>query len=85
MNKEWHDQCGGRLRVFTKPGIEIFSADTEKGAEPFSFWDKNGYDIDPLYGRLVIFRSGIVEHAVMPCFRQERMALTYWSHGSGPV
>ena len=57
-----------------------------KGAgERFSFWGRNGYDIDPLFGRMVIFRSELVEHAVLPCFNIERMALTIWLHGTGPT
>lgn len=32
--------------------------------------------------RLVVFRSEIVEHAVLPCHK-ERIALTFWAHGTG--
>jgi Rps23 Pro-64 3,4-dihydroxylase Tpa1-like proline 4-hydroxylase len=77
LNRDWEPENGGRLRVFTKPGVEI-----EGAGEPFSFWGVNGYDIDPLFGRMVIFRSDLVDHAVLPCFK-ERLALTLWIKGMG--
>ena len=79
LNKDWVPANGGQLRVFTHPGVHV-----EKGDEPFNFWGVNGYDINPVFGRLVIFRSELVEHAVLPCF-QERMALTFWVNGTGPL
>jgi hypothetical protein len=78
LNKDWEPEDGGQLRVFTPTGAFI-----EGGGNLFNFWGCNGYDIEPLFGRLVIFRSEIVEHAVLPCHR-ERMALTLWITGSGP-
>lgn len=69
----------GQLRVFTHPGVHV-----EKGDDPFNFWGVNGYDVNPLFGRLIVFRSELVEHAVLPCF-QERMALTFWVNGTGPA
>lgn len=79
LNKEWEPEDGGQLRIFTPAGAVI-----EGVGEPFDFWGVRGYDIDPVFGRLVVFRSGIVEHAVLPCFR-ERMALTFWAQGYGPT
>ena len=78
LNEAWVPEHGGQLRVFTHPGVHV-----EKGDDPFSFWGVNGYDINPLFGRLIVFRSELVEHAVLPCF-QERMALTFWVNGTGP-
>jgi hypothetical protein len=79
LNKDWVPEDGGQLRVFTHPGVHI-----EKGDDPFSFWGVNGYDINPTFGRMIIFRSEFVEHAVLPCFK-ERMALTFWINGTGPA
>mmetsp|Transcript_14433 Transcript_14433/g.23900 ORF Transcript_14433/g.23900 Transcript_14433/m.23900 type:complete len:401 (+) Transcript_14433:71-1273(+) len=79
LNKDWVPEDGGRLRVFTHPGVHV-----EKGDEAFSFWGVNGYDIDPLFGRMIVFRSELVEHAVLPCFK-ERIALTLWLKGEGPA
>jgi len=81
LNRDWETEDGGQLRVFTAPGAVIEG--TELVGEPFTFWGVNGYDIFPLFGRMVIFRSEIVEHAVLPCHR-ERQALTFWAHGTGP-
>jgi SM-20-related protein len=79
LNKDWVAEDGGQLRVFTHPGVRL-----EKGDDPFNFWGVNGYDVNPLFGRMIIFRSELVEHAVLPCFK-ERMALTFWMNGTGPV
>jgi SM-20-related protein len=38
---------------------------------------KQFFDIDPLLGRLVIFRSDHIEHEVLPCYK-DRSALTFW-------
>jgi Rps23 Pro-64 3,4-dihydroxylase Tpa1-like proline 4-hydroxylase len=78
LNKDWGADDGGQLRVFTAPGVVIDNA-----GEPFSFWGVSGYDIDPLFGRMVIFRSELIDHAVLPC-RKERLALTFWLNGTGP-
>lgn len=43
---------------------------TEVGLEPVM-------DVDPIAGRLVLFLSGAVEHAVLPNFA-ERVAITAW-------
>lgn len=78
LNKYWETSDGGQLRIFTNPGVTIDGA-----GEAFDFWGLHGCDIFPLSGRLVIFRSELVEHAVLPCF-YERMALTLWINGEGP-
>ena len=40
-------------------------------------------DVEPKLGRLVGFRSDLVEHEVKPSFK-ERIAVTFWASGSGP-
>lgn len=77
LNRDWTPADGGQLRVFTLPGVEM-----EGCGKPFSFWGVNGYDIDPHFGRLVVFRSTEVSHAVLPCFHG-RAALTLWIEGAG--
>jgi SM-20-related protein len=78
LNRDWETSDGGQLRVFTNPGVTINGGD-----DAFDFWGLHGCDIYPTFGRLVIFRSALVEHAVLPCF-YERMALTLWINGEGP-
>lgn len=79
LNQEWMHEDGGQLRLFTEPGVTIHGA-----GEGFNFWGVSGYDINPSFGRMVVFRSELVDHAVMPCYR-ERSALTFWINGTGPV
>ena len=57
------------LRDSEGPGIKRL----EVGAEPV-------VDVAPLAGRLVMFLSGAVEHAVLPTLAQ-RVALTAWLSG----
>ncbi|CAM9380239.1 unnamed protein product, partial [Ectocarpus fasciculatus] len=78
LNREWVPEDGGQLRVFTLPRVHI-----EGAGEPFGFWGVSGYDIEPSFGRLIVFRSELVDHAVLPCHR-ERAALTFWINGTGP-
>ena len=40
------------------------------------------HDIKPIPGRLVLFRSDLVEHEVMPCFQKPRIAVTVWLYGN---
>jgi Rps23 Pro-64 3,4-dihydroxylase Tpa1-like proline 4-hydroxylase len=55
LNKDWETEDGGQLRVFTHPGVLIDGL-----GEGFCFWGVNGYDINPIFGRMVIFRSELV-------------------------
>lgn len=41
-------------------------------------------DIEPKFGRMVLFRSDIVEHEVLPCF-SERIAFTLWASTNSPL
>lgn len=62
LNKEYR---GGQLRIYLKPSQDQPSLDRHE-------------DIEPKFGRMVIFRSDIVEHEVLPN-DEERIALTFWS------
>ena len=44
--------------------------------------DKKHFDIPPIADRLVIFRSDIIEHEVMPSNKRRRLAVTIWLYGS---
>jgi [Skp1-protein]-hydroxyproline N-acetylglucosaminyltransferase len=39
------------------------------------------YDVVPYSNRMILFRSDIVEHQVLPSKRRDRMALTVWLYG----
>ncbi|KAF9434699.1 hypothetical protein BGZ76_007585 [Entomortierella beljakovae] len=62
FNPDWTQGDGGELRVFDK-GM---------GDE-----EEKQIDIAPNAGRCVLFLSGVMDHAVMPSFK-ERVALTSW-------
>lgn len=63
LNREWE---GGQLRVHLPSPVTAADEDF-----------KGFFDIDPLLGRLVFFRSDHVEHEVLSCHK-ERSALTFW-------
>ena len=67
LNEEWE---GGQLRTYNQ---------TTDGVEDVSCAGSI-VDIDPSLGRMVLFRSDIVEHEVLPSWR-DRMALTFWISG----
>jgi SM-20-related protein len=56
LNKDWHENDGGQLRLYLKDGSK---------------------DVFPLAGRLVCFRSDLLEHEVLPATK-ERLSLTGW-------
>jgi len=43
--------------------------------------DTSHYNVVPYANRMVVFRSDIVDHQVLPSLRRERMALTIWLYG----
>ncbi|MCA9401678.1 MAG: 2OG-Fe(II) oxygenase [Candidatus Omnitrophica bacterium] len=62
LNDAWKNEDGGHLRIYLPRG--------ENHPEyPF--------DISPIAGRLVMFRSDLLEHEVLECHRQ-RYSLTGW-------
>ena len=60
----WQQRDGGMLRLWQPPGTH-----RDGSAEEI--------DIEPLGGRLVLFLSGAVDHAVQPS-QAVRVALTAW-------
>ncbi|MBK7870764.1 MAG: 2OG-Fe(II) oxygenase [Saprospiraceae bacterium] len=61
LNKDWQEQEGGQLRLYIP---------TEDGSEKM-------IDLLPFGGRLVCFRSDLLEHEVLPATR-ERLTITGW-------
>lgn len=55
---------GGELKIYGIPNAFGHSESAER-------------NIQPLLGRVVIFLSGVIDHAVMPS-KKERFALTAW-------
>lgn len=45
------------------------------------FSSSGHYDVVPYSNRMVVFRSDVVDHQVMPSLRRGRMALTIWLYG----
>jgi [Skp1-protein]-hydroxyproline N-acetylglucosaminyltransferase len=70
LNKEWE---GGQLRIYTKKG----STTNDGGG------DDGFLDIDPSFGKLVVFRSDLIEHEVLPSYK-DRMAITFWASAIKP-
>ncbi len=60
----WRQQDGGMLRLWQPPGTHMDGSAEET-------------DIEPLGGRLVLFLSGALDHAVQPS-AAARVALTAW-------
>jgi len=79
----WREEYGGCLRMFLDydhDGKSILHP-SEYGGEGKRAINKT-LDIEPFPGRLVIFRSGIVEHSVLPCYGNvQRTAVTVWIYG----
>jgi [Skp1-protein]-hydroxyproline N-acetylglucosaminyltransferase len=64
---------GGALRMYNPSSASLAHDIVKKDDEYF--------DITPHSGRLVVFRSDIIEHEVMPSNRRERIAITVWLYG----
>lgn len=58
---------GGQLRIYTKMDNN----------------DEGYVDIDPSFGKLVVFRSDLIEHEVLPSYK-DRMAITFWASAIKP-
>jgi len=63
LNREWHDEDGGQLRLYLNQADE--------------FNQEKSVDIYPHAGRAVIFLSDTFYHEVIPATR-ERISLTGW-------
>eukprot|EP00984_Skeletonema_dohrnii_P017952 scaffold8280_cov123-Skeletonema_dohrnii-CCMP3373.AAC.2 len=64
---DWDEQLdGGALRMF--------SPQQDNASDSY-------FDVTPHSGRLVVFRSDVMEHEVMPSKRRERIAITVWLYG----
>jgi [Skp1-protein]-hydroxyproline N-acetylglucosaminyltransferase len=66
---DWHEESdGGALRIFCPQKQQQHTS-------------KGYFDVTPHSGRLVVFRSDVLEHEVMPSKRRERIAITVWLYG----
>jgi hypothetical protein len=70
LNADWQPEHGGHLRLFLPGGLG------ESEPEPAAAQ----WEMDPLLGRVVVFRSDVVEHEVLPAWGP-RFALTCWFYG----
>jgi len=73
------DLDGGALRVYA-PGPPPLPSndDGELASHRISSYH---YDAVPYSDRLVVFRSDLIEHEVMPSLRRDRIAITVWLYG----
>jgi SM-20-related protein len=63
LNADWDvNKWGGQLRLHPDPTEGRVST----------------VDVEPLGGRIVVFKSGEQVHEVMPCEGRDRLALTLW-------
>ncbi|KAL7492970.1 hypothetical protein ACHAWT_002065 [Skeletonema menzelii] len=71
---DWDDQLdGGALRMFLPEKNDDASEEAN---------NNHGYfDVTPHSGRMVVFRSDVMEHEVMPSKRRDRIAITVWLYG----
>ncbi|GFH52976.1 hypothetical protein CTEN210_09452 [Chaetoceros tenuissimus] len=68
-DEDWNDDDAGHLRIY----------DLDKSCSNDS---QKYYDILPYSDRLVLFRSDLVEHEVLPSMKRTRMAITVWLYGT---
>jgi len=61
MNIGWQNGDGGELRLYLK---------NDNGVE-------TNFDVEPVGGKLVLFRSDVIEHEVLPA-KKERYSITGW-------
>mmetsp|Transcript_11651 Transcript_11651/g.25530 ORF Transcript_11651/g.25530 Transcript_11651/m.25530 type:complete len:737 (+) Transcript_11651:75-2285(+) len=72
---EWDSELdGGALRMFSPIEQNIDHNDNDTS-------DAHYFDVTPYSNRLVVFRSDIMEHEVMPSLRRDRVAITVWLYG----
>jgi len=75
-NKSWSSSNGGELRMHKRKPNPF---EVAKGI-PDCTEDEIDQDIEPQRGRLVVFRSRDMPHAVMPC-KHKRYAVSLWLMG----
>jgi hypothetical protein len=72
LNHGWKRAHGGCLRLHLSTNS---NGERRGSAQPTTFWD-----VEPVFNRLVIFRSAELEHEVLPT-AGARFALTSWLYG----
>ena len=72
--EDWDQELdGGALRMYSP----IRSDDANDNSTDHDLY----FDIVPYSDRLVVFRSDIIEHQVLPSLRRDRIAITVWLYG----
>ncbi|CAM9544677.1 unnamed protein product [Pylaiella littoralis] len=77
LNPDWKPPMGGELRVHldSTPEVEVAGRPRRADGSGGRTWD-----IEPVLDRLVLFRSDLVDHEVLPAF-SPRLAVTLWFYG----
>jgi [Skp1-protein]-hydroxyproline N-acetylglucosaminyltransferase len=76
LNPSWERKDGGQLRLH----LPNKAQQSQSSVYPATSWD-----VEPVLGKLVLFRSYDVEHEVLPCHAESgRFALTTWFYGVAP-
>mmetsp|Transcript_42560 Transcript_42560/g.96103 ORF Transcript_42560/g.96103 Transcript_42560/m.96103 type:complete len:420 (+) Transcript_42560:98-1357(+) len=81
-NKSWSREDGGQLRVFKRrPNpFQVAKAQSEGAEVPDVDQIEVEEEIEPMGGRMVLFRSRDMPHEVLPC-RKKRFAISLWLMG----
>ncbi len=71
----WDEKLdGGALRMFSPDHFTNNDGNDGNG-------DVQHFDVIPYPDRLVVFRSDVIEHQVLPSLRRDRIAVTVWLYG----
>jgi len=81
-NKSWSADDGGRLRMYKRlPNpFQVAKARKESAEVPSEENFEVEEEIDPLGGRILLFRSRDMPHEVLPC-KRKRYAISLWLMG----
>ncbi|KAN0036318.1 hypothetical protein ACTFIV_001609 [Dictyostelium citrinum] len=74
VNKDWKKSDGGELRLYTNNTNNI----NQKESTTTTKQDDEFIDIEPIADRLLIFLSPFLEHEVLQCNFEPRIAITTW-------
>eukprot|EP01132_Coremiostelium_polycephalum_P004271 gene4271-5344_t len=73
LNRDWKSGDGGELRLYTKNDNPVPGNELEVRKD-----EKEFIDVEPLSDRLLVFLSPFMEHEVLTCNIEPRMAITTW-------
>jgi hypothetical protein len=79
LNAGWTPDHGGELRLWPPGGTAALGTSSEASSSSLSSEAEDAFlDVAPLAGRLLLFDSARVEHAVRPARLAARWALSAW-------